>query len=109
MTPKLIRARLLTSSLLTAVLLGLSLHAFAAVGVDWTLRNPSLTSESLNGIARNGDARHAPSVLVAVGSHGLILSATSAAGPWTIRASGTVENLNAVTWSASGDPNNDSP
>ncbi|MDB6116358.1 MAG: hypothetical protein JWO08_139, partial [Verrucomicrobiaceae bacterium] len=109
MTPKLIRARLLSSSLLTGVLLGLAVHAFAAVGVDWTLRNPSLTSESFNGIARNGDARHTPSVLVAVGSHGLIVSASNPAGPWTVRASGTTENLNAVTWSASSDPINDSP
>lgn len=109
MTPKLISMRALTQSLLIAALACLSMDAGAAVGVDWTLRNPSLTSESWNAVARNGDARHASNVLVAVGSHGLIVSAPGPAGPWTVRTSNTKENLNAVSWSPSGDVNNDSP
>lgn len=89
-----------------ATLLGLlSIQAHAVVGVDWTLRNPSLTSESFNGIARNGDASHATTILVAVGSHGLIMTSSIDAahpgvlGTWTARSSGITSNLNAVTWS----------
>ncbi|MDB6140947.1 MAG: hypothetical protein JWO94_4019, partial [Verrucomicrobiaceae bacterium] len=110
MTFMLISARTKTSFLLMAALACcLAVPAHAAVGVDWTLRNPSLTNESFNAVARNGDTRKAPSVLVAVGSHGVILTAASAAGPWAVRSSGTVEDLNSVTWSPSTDLNNDSP
>ncbi len=108
MTRKTVPYRALLQMLLIAALACSSMEAFAVVGVDWTLRNPSQSSESWNGVARNGDARHATSVLVAVGGHGRIVSATTAAGPWTTCVSGTTEDLNAVTWSPSAALNTDS-
>ena len=102
--------RLLTSILVVGLAV-LSLPAYALVGVDWALRNLTPTNESFNAIARNGDAgmNNNPTNLVAVGSRGLIVTATAAAGPWTVRTSGTQENLNSVTWSGSGDSGVSSP
>ncbi len=92
--------------MLIAATAGLAVHAQAltpsSIGVTWALQNPTLTNESLNGVARNGDDKVAnPStVLVAVGSHGTILSATAATGPWTAHpVTGLTANLNAVAWS----------
>ena len=76
-------------------------HAVGSIGVQWSLRNPSLTNESFTSVASNGDASTASTVVVAVGTRGTIVSATSAAGPWTLRASGTTANINAVAWSQS--------
>ena len=100
--------RTFIKALLMAVLGCLPLTARALVGVDWTLQNLAPTSESFNGVARNGDAfaGHTPTILVAVGSHGLIVSASAAAGPWTVKNSNTLENLNAITWSGSPDGTN---
>ena len=101
MTSPISRACTAIKVLLAAVVVFFSAHGYAAVGVDWVLQNPTLTSESFNGVARNGDSRHVATTLVAVGSHGLIVSATSSAGPWTVRSSPslTTENLNSVSWS----------
>jgi|GEM_PF-6086183 len=88
--------------LLLAAFAGLTAHLHATtgyVGVNWALRNPLPMNESLKGVACNGDNNNASTVVVVVGSHGVILSASASTGPWTVRASATTENINAVAWS----------
>ena len=94
--------RWLSSALLSAVLVtGMQASsALAAIGRDWTTRNPLPTGESINAVVSNDD----PDVngdlgtrLVAVGNQGIILTSDDGV-TWTNRTSGVTADLLSVVW-----------
>jgi uncharacterized protein YmfQ (DUF2313 family) len=69
-------------------------------GFTWT-SDPTGITANLRGIAWNGLA-YGPSIcFVVVGAGGKIYTGTSPGGPWTLRTSGTIEDLTGAAWTGS--------
>ena len=80
-----------------------SQSAHAVVGRDWTSSNPTPNGEDVLAVvssAAKGGAS-AP-LIVAVGTHGLIMTSADNGTTWIKQASGVTEDLNDVLWGTLG-------